>query len=116
MKRDNFANIKTNQWQCCLRKKNIIMNNIFKITKLGEVRPYTNQKEITSHCRDIQLQQLGGKFADRFTSTLFDAEAEKELEEGALVAAQLYFYTTEYNERVFQNVSISDIEIINKKS
>ena len=72
MKRDNFANIKTNQWQCCLRKKNIIMNNIFKITKLGEVRPYTNQKGITSHCRDIQLQQLGGKFADRFTSTLFE--------------------------------------------
>lgn len=53
------------------------MNNIFKITGLGEIRPYTNQKGITSHCRDIQLQQLGGKFADRFTSTLFDAEAEK---------------------------------------
>lgn len=59
------------------------MNNIFKITGLGEVRQYTNQKGITSHCRDIQLQQLGGKFADRFTSTLFDAETEKELEVGA---------------------------------
>lgn len=43
------------------------MNNIFKIIGLGEIRPYTNQKGITSHCRDIQLQQLGGKFADRFT-------------------------------------------------
>lgn len=75
------------------------MNNIFKITRLGEIRQYTNQKGITSHCRDIQLQQLGGKFADRFTSTLFDAEAERELEVGALVAAQLYFYTTEYNDK-----------------
>lgn len=35
------------------------MNNIFKITGLGEIRQYTNQKGITSHCRDIQLQQLG---------------------------------------------------------
>lgn len=92
------------------------MNNIFKITGLGEIRQYTNQKGITSHCRDIQLQQLGGKFADRFTSTLFDAETEKELEVGALVAAQLYFYTTEYNDKVFQNVSISEIQTINQKS
>ena len=92
------------------------MNSIFKITGLGEIRQYTNQKGITSPCRDIQLQQLGGKYADRFTSTLFDAEAERELEVGSLVAAQLYFYTTEYNDKVFQNVSVSEIETINSKS
>ena len=92
------------------------MNNIFKITGLGEVRQYTNQKGITSHCRARPRHPPGGQRADRVPSPLLPAATEKELEEGALVAAQLYFYTTEYNDKVFQNVSISEIQTINQKS
>ena len=50
----------------------------------------------------IVLQELGGKYEDRYSATLIGAMAENGFTEGDLVAARLHFTTHEYNDNVYQ--------------
>lgn len=90
------------------------MNGIFKVVNQGQ--PFTRQKQeaeggLLKVC-NITLQELGGKYADRFYAALLGNLAECRFYEGELVAASLRFSAREYNGTVFQDISVTDIQKI----
>lgn len=61
----------------------------------------------------ILLQELGGKYADQYQTTLIGENAQKRFQKGDLVAASLYFTTHDYEGRTYQDIAVADIQTIN---
>ena len=58
---------------------------------------------------NITLQEMGGSAAGEFQATLLGNDAQCRYRDQELVVATLRFTTREYEGRVYQNVTVTDI-------
>lgn len=84
---------------------------ILRVTQLGEPLAVQSQKAEGGQMlkRSVVLQELGGKYEDRYAATLIGAMAEKGFAEGDLVVARLRFQTHEYNGNWYQDITVLEM-------
>lgn len=88
---------------------------ILKVVQCGEVVAVPSQKAESGQVmkRTVVLQELGGKYEDRYSATLIGAMAENGFTEGDLVATRLRFQTHEFNGNMYQDVSVLEMSKLN---
>ena len=88
---------------------------ILKVVQCGEVVAVPSQKAESGQVmkRTVVLQELGGRYEDRYSATLIGAMAENGFTEGDLVATRLRFQTHEFNGNMYQDVSVLEMSKLN---
>ena len=84
------------------------MQVIAKIEKWAQLPDVQTQNGMTSKAQ-VVLRMSGGRNAEGLVGTAFGIVAGKPLAEGALVVADVHFFTHEYDGKVFQDVNIFDL-------
>lgn len=89
---------------------------IMKVVQCGEVVAVPSQKAEGGQVlkRTVVLQELGGKYEDCYAATLMGTAAETTFAEGDMVAARLHFTTHEYNDNVYQSITVKEMVRIKK--
>lgn len=85
------------------------MTNTYRIVSVGDMYQATKADGTLLDKRNIVLQELGGMHANKYVGTALGFEAHKAFSTGDLVHAVLRFATHDYQERTFQDVTISEI-------
>ena len=92
------------------------MNNFYRVKSQSETFFVQSQKAEggqVSMC-NVVLQELGGKFENRYVATIFGDQARIRFELNDLVAASLRFSTREYNGQTYQDIVVNEIVKLNK--
>lgn len=79
----------------------------FKVLSQSEAVTITRQDGTTTQKSIIVLQELGGKYADTYATTMVGNQIR--LTAGDLVIASLRFTTHEYNGQQYQDCTILEI-------
>lgn len=90
----------------------IIMNpNLYRVVQQGETYAVQSQKTegVTIPKCNIIIQKLGGQNADRFVGSMLGNLAQCRFYPGDVVAATLRFTTHQFEDRVFQDVLVTDL-------
>ena len=84
---------------------------ILKVLKCGEMTSVPSEKAENKVVdkRTLVLQELGGKYENKYVVTAFGTLATLRFEDGCLVAATLRFQTHEHNGADFQDVTATEI-------
>lgn len=87
---------------------------ILKVLKCGEKISVQSEKADNKVLdkRTLVLQELGGKYENKYVVTAFGTLATLRFEDGCLVAATLRFQTHEHNGAEYQDVVANDIVAI----
>ena len=87
---------------------------ILKVLKCGEMISVQSEKADNKVVdkRTLVLQELGGKYENKYVVTAFGTLATLRFEDGCLVAATLRFQTHEHNGAEYQDVVANDIVAI----
>ena len=89
---------------------------ILKVVKSGDMFSVKSEKSETGQLnkRNLVLKELGGKFENEYAVSVLGNAASLVFNEGDLVAVTLRFQTREYNNQVFQDISVTDIYPLKK--
>ena len=87
---------------------------ILRVVKCGEKISVQSEKADNKVVdkRTLVLQELGGKYENKYVVTAFGTLATLRFEDGCLVAATLRFQTHEHNGAEYQDVTATDIVAI----
>lgn len=58
---------------------------------------------------NIVLQEMGGKFENQFVATMLGQMAQFRFQKGDVVAVTLRFTTHQFEERVYQDILVTDL-------
>ena len=90
---------------------NSFMTNIFRVVKCGE--PFTVQSTKAEggqvQKKFIHLQELGGKYSNQYVATLLGNDAACAFYPGDVIVASLRAGVSEYNEKWYQDILVTDI-------
>ena len=89
---------------------------ILKVVRQGEAFGVQSSKSDNGTIQkcNIVLREMGGKFENEYVCTMLGNLAACRFYEGDVVAATLRFSTHEYQNQVFQEILVTDIEKIKK--
>lgn len=84
---------------------------ILRVLKCGEMISVQSENAENKMLdkRTLVLQELGGKYENKYVVTTFGKLATLKFDDGCLVAATLRFQTHEYNGAEYQDVTATDI-------
>ena len=93
-----------------------MQTKILKVVKSGDMFSVKSEKSETGQLnkRNLVLKELGGKFENEYAVSVLGNAASLVWQEGDLAAVTLRFQTREYNEQVFQDVTVTDIYPLKK--
>ena len=89
---------------------------ILKVVRQGEafsVQSAKSENGTIQKC-NIVLREMGGKYENEYVCAMLGNLAACKFYEGDVVAATLRFSTHEYQNQVFQEILVTDIEKIKK--
>ena len=94
---------------------NSFMTQIFRVVKCGE--PFTVQSTRSEggqvQKKFIHLQEFGGKYSNQYVATLLGNDASCIFHPGDVIVASLRAGVSEYNEKLFQDILVTDFHKIN---
>ena len=85
--------------------------NLFRVVQQGEAFAVQSQKAENGQIMksNIILQEMGGKYENQYVGAMLGDLALCKLQPGDIVAATLRFGTHQYEDRVFQDVLVTDL-------
>ncbi len=87
------------------------MANIYRVAQQGQafaVQSLNAEGGQLMKC-NIVLQEMGGKYENQYVATMLGPLAQYRLQPGDVVAATLRFSTHQFEDRVFQDVLVTDL-------
>ena len=89
--------------------------NIFRVVQQGQAFAVQSQKAEGGQLMkcNIVLQEMGGKFENQYVAAMLGNLALFKLQPGDVVAATLRFATHQFEDRVFQDVLVTDLYKLN---
>lgn len=92
------------------------MKSIFKVIRCMEPFEVSSAKSEggTLRKRVVVLQELGNQYENSYVATMLGAMADCQLYADDLLAASLRFRANDYNNNVYQDVTLEDFRKISK--
>ena len=93
-----------------------MQTKILKVVKSGDMFSVKSEKSENGQLnkRNLVLKELGGKFENEYAVSVLGNAASLVCNEGDLVVVTLRFQTREYNDQVFQDITVTDIYPLKK--
>lgn len=93
------------------------MKNLFRVVSCGELFSVKSEKSESGQLnkRIIVLQELGGKYENRYCVSVLGNLAQCQWYENDLVAAALRFNTHEVNGQHYQDITALEVITLNNK-
>ena len=89
--------------------------NIYRVVQQGEAFAVQSQKAEGGQLMksNIILQEMGGKYENQYVGAMLGDLALCKLQKGDVVAATLRFTTHQFEDKVFQDVLVTDLYKLN---
>lgn len=88
-----------------------MQTKILKVVKCGEMFAVKSEKVEGGQLnkRNLVLKELGGKYANEYAVSVLGNAASLQFYENDLVVVNLRFQVREYNDQVFQDITVNEI-------